>query len=70
MSSVRERVARHRARQRAGAAVLSIVISDEVAVAEWLIAARLLDPVKADDSSALALAVGRMVDTIIAEDKS
>ena len=58
-----ERVRRFRARKKTGAAVLSfVIITDEIATADMLIAADLLEPNRADDPAAIAAAVGKMID--------
>lgn len=67
MSAVKDRVRLHRQRQAAGRAILPLDV-DEVRVADFLIRARLLDPVNADDRMALTKATERLLELIIIED--
>jgi hypothetical protein len=61
-----ERVHRTYVRRRSGTRVFSIE-ADEVALAEKLIEARLLDPVLADDCAAIEKAATQLIKTILSE---
>jgi hypothetical protein len=63
MSTVAQRVAQHRARRTAGRVVLQIEV-DEIALADTLIEARLLDPDLAEDRTALAQATARLLKSL------
>ena len=60
------RLARHRERRAAGRACFTIE-ADEIAPADTLAAAKLLDPNNADNQQAIAAALQRLLDTIISE---
>jgi hypothetical protein len=63
MSTVTDRVRRHRQRQRQGKIVL-LVEADEAALAFALTEARLLDPTMADDRDHLAAGLERLIDIV------
>jgi hypothetical protein len=60
MTTILERVRAHRERRRNGVAVLPVEV-DEAALADVLVAARLLDPNKTDDRAAVVEALQKLI---------
>lgn len=67
-SAAKDRMRVYRERRRSGKGVVPVVVvSDEVATIETLVAAKLLKPTAIDDGIAVATAVGRLVDALVKE---